>query len=79
VAEFSETIRIFPNPTCDIVYISGLKHPATLDVYHVSGLPVYQNITIPSGTFKLSISKPGLYLFRITDKTGILERKVIIE
>lgn len=69
--------EIFPNPADGLVHLR-MDQPCELSIYDIMGRQI---ITYPiqdlSTTIDISDLKPGVYLFKITGKSGSVTRKVL--
>ena len=77
----NSSIKIFPNPTSDIITVSG-KNINSIEVLNVQGQKIneYKNKTnLKKIVIDLSNNSYGVYLLKIKTKDGILLEKVILE
>ncbi|RLD40828.1 MAG: hypothetical protein DRI86_14555 [Bacteroidetes bacterium] len=75
------SIKIFPNPTTDIITVSG-KNINSIEVLNVQGQKIneYKNKTnLKNIVIDLSNNSYGVYLLKIKTKDGILLEKVVLE
>lgn len=81
-----ESLRVYPNPFLDKIYISFSNNTAghiKLDVYNSIGMPVEQlyDAWLPEGNhdFHFNGADPGsgIYLIRLTTDRGVLSRKIL--
>ena len=70
-----ESIRLFPNPTNDIIHIEGLEEPTDVSIYNAIGVRV-KTLTI-DGRHDISVSElpAGLYLVRIGNHVAKFVKK----
>ncbi|CDF79083.1 alginate lyase (PL7) [Formosa agariphila KMM 3901] len=69
-------ITLSPNPTSDIVNISGAEMYNTLQVYDQLGKLVMQR-TITDGAINISHLSSGLYIFRLSGASQSINKRVI--
>lgn len=75
-------LKIYPNPTADRIYISGIKTPTILELYAMDGRKVMvQKMDIDGGLnlftdFRLS---PGIYALRLESKGQFITKKIVVE
>jgi len=74
-------ISIYPNPTCDRLFIESNSDIPFLNVYSVSSQKRKQVINLPSGvnTINTDDLAPGIYMIQIKTKAEIVTKKIIIE
>jgi len=75
----NESVKLFPNPVTDGFRINGLEGNATLSISDLNGrLQFTKDIT---GKEYISISSlpNGVYIVRVTNVSGIIEKKLIKE
>lgn len=71
-------IRIFPNPASDEINIAGLKCPALVAVYDLSGkLLIVQNVTAP--ILNVGALHAGLYFVEVLTENGRVVERFIKE
>ena len=74
-------MQIYPNPTSDVVIISGSESfaSATLEITDISGKIVYSDNEIKGSEIKvdLSLLSSGTYMLRVIDQENIYLSKVI--
>lgn len=75
------TLRLFPNPTSELVYIESNQAIMRIEILQVSGtrMLLNQNINALSSGINVSALPPGLYLVQIfLDNGERLSRKLVI-
>lgn len=77
----ADHIRIYPNPTSDVVNISGLGKESHVEVIDLVGNTVFQeNTNAASYKIDLSNNAKGMYIYKIFDGTQQLKTgKIIVE
>jgi len=70
---------IYPNPAKGLIHITGLAQGAKLDIIPVTGADGYKDLSAMNGTVDLNYLKRGVYIVRITDKTYVTHRIIIVE
>jgi hypothetical protein len=77
----SSEIRVYPNPSSEIVCINGLKGaPANVEVFDARGVLVYQDRNTTSQlSFAVSDFATGVYTIRITTNEGFYSSRLIVE
>lgn len=67
----NKTIRCFPNPTKDVIYITGLSNDreeeVTLSIIDIKGTCLQSIKTNENGAFDISSYDKGIYFIKITD------------
>ncbi|MEO6347358.1 MAG: endonuclease, partial [Aquaticitalea sp.] len=72
------SINIYPNPTTNRIYLSGISKPTKVDVFSVDGRQL-KNYQFDSNTsLDLNLSS-GLYVLKITSEGKSLTRKIVVE
>lgn len=71
--ELSPTIRIYPNPTIDTIYIDGISSKASILIYNVEG----KLIDMVEGVSRITLPQKGVYFLQIQDGNSIITQKVI--
>jgi surface protein len=68
-------ISIYPNPTDNYLFIEGNKNPISISIYNLLGAEVISK----SNTGKIDVSKlsNGVYIIKISDGIGQIDRKFI--
>ncbi|MDF1673255.1 MAG: S8 family serine peptidase [Vicingaceae bacterium] len=72
-------LSIFPNPTNNIVNVSGLENAQQLTLLDVTGKVVYNNTSISTNniTIDISAASKGLYFLQIKTDSGIESYKIV--
>jgi len=68
-------VTIYPNPTDNYLFIEGNKNPISISIYNLLGAEVISK----SNTDKIDVSElsNGVYIIRISDGIGQIDRKLI--
>ncbi len=61
-------IRVFPNPTYDILYIRGLSTVKNLEIISLNGALLYQDQITGNTSVDISEYPAGIYLIKLDDK-----------
>ena len=70
--------QLFPNPSRDVVYISGITHQVDIQIFDISGKEVINtNQTNNKNGIDTSNLSGGIYFVRINDGENIITRKLI--
>ncbi|HXP51707.1 MAG TPA: choice-of-anchor tandem repeat GloVer-containing protein [Bacteroidia bacterium] len=66
-------IRVYPNPSYNIFYFETQNNESAVDIYNVLGEKVYSTFNIQHLTFSIDLSNEpsGIYIYKITDKSGM--------
>ncbi|WP_290698375.1 endonuclease [Lacinutrix sp.] len=79
VTEFStETIKLYPNPVNNQLFISGNKQEYTISIFSSEGRLVLNSIINNNSAINLDLSS-GLYVVKINTENETLTKKIIIE
>lgn len=71
-----ETIKIYPNPTTDIVYIDNLPNNSTIELYNTSGMLIKKSNN--KDILNMSELETGVYYIRIiNDNNKNITKKII--
>lgn len=72
-------LNIFPNPTNNVINVSGLENAQQLTLLDVTGKVVYINSNIATNTVSIDISAAsnGLYFLQIKTDSGIESYKIV--
>jgi C1A family cysteine protease len=73
----ADKINLFPNPASDKIHVSGLDHPANLEIFDASGISLQSITNYTGGDISLSEMEKGIYFIRIQNETLIVIRKVV--
>ena len=72
------SIRVYPNPTSDVLYISGWKDIENIEIYDISGRILLKQQKAASYINTTTLTS-GVYILKVVLKTGTtLEQKIII-
>ena len=78
-----EDVRVYPNPTSDLLNIelpwTGNSQPATIKLYSINGMLLYQEDISGSSTIQLSglNLSPGVYLLRVQMENQVQTKKIV--
>ncbi|MFD2823715.1 T9SS type A sorting domain-containing protein [Lacinutrix iliipiscaria] len=61
--------QVYPNPTKNLIQISGLKEQTAYEVYNTNGLVVLKGNLMPNETVSLSALSSGMYFFRLHNRS----------
>ena len=76
----SNTIALYPNPCSRQFVVSCPKSARTIEVYDLSGSLIYSNTDCePTFTVNTSTWASGMYMVRITDKSGKVHNKKVVK
>ncbi|MEO8772780.1 MAG: endonuclease [Gelidibacter sp.] len=78
----SMNFKIYPNPTRDRIYISGIKNKTQLELYAMDGRKVMVQWLIADQSFNLSSDfglAPGVYALRLDSKGESMTKKIVVE
>ena len=62
-------VKLYPNPTKDVVYLSTNEENLHADVYNASGTKVLSG-KLTGNTINISKLQAGIYFIKITKKSG---------
>jgi len=66
----SNNIAVYPNPTSNLLFISGLTQPETIDIYNVTGQKILQTeVNANNNSITISQLTNGLYFLKLKDTT----------
>lgn len=71
----SDNITLYPNPTNDVLFITGLDASSKYTVLTASGKVIYQNMT--NSQLDLSSFAEGVYLLRVEHNGKVITHKVV--
>lgn len=71
-------IVIYPNPSAGKITILGLPEESTLAIYSLEGRRVMKTSVKINTTLDLNLS-PGVYLVKISSKSGSVVKKIVVE
>lgn len=73
-------IKLFPNPTNNLVYINGLNNNCDVYIYDVSGRNVgTQNVSVENNAIDLTQFSKGIYTLTIKNNSETVTKKVIVQ
>ena len=73
-----EEIDIFPNPTADIINITGLSHPAEVRLFSIQG-QLLKTVHQVESTIDVSDLPTGVYFVNLTTGMESVVRKIVID
>jgi formylglycine-generating enzyme len=73
-----DVLSFYPNPTSDLIHLSGFVDVRSLDVLNMHGTILLHQID-PTGTLSLQSFPDGTYLLRIASHTNILVQKLQVK
>jgi len=73
--EFINSIKLYPNPVIDKLFIQGLSNPTKISVYNILGKLVFSKTT--SSEINVSNLQNGIYILKIVDEQKNIVRKFI--
>lgn len=71
-----EHIAIYPNPANSIITVNGIKDPATMELYSLSGELILSEVMLQQNTIGLSHLTNGLYYYRIITPNSVYTGKI---
>jgi hypothetical protein len=71
-------VSIVPNPSHDFIEIMGLNHQASVEIYSVAGIQMYNGIYKPNEKLLLPLSS-GMYLIKIKEDEKSVIKKLFIK
>lgn len=75
----SDDIIIYPNPANDFIYIENAEN-TSVEIYNLLGaIVISKSITQNRELFSLDGLTKGSYLIKVTDSSGLINRKVVIK
>lgn len=76
-----KSITIYPNPTSEVLQISGIEHTEIESVifYDMSGKNVLSKDTLQSNTVDISMLSKGTYFLKITTTNGIIITEKVVK
>ena len=75
---FVDEICAFPNPTSDIITITGLTEPVQVKIYSIQGQLV-KSANQVQNTIDVSDLVEGIYILNLTSNKGRIVRKIVVE
>lgn len=70
------TIDLFPNPTSDIIYITGLSQPAEVMLYSIQGR-LLKTVDQVESTIDISDLPAGVYILNLTSGDQVLRERIV--
>lgn len=76
-----DLIQVYPNPSSDVVYFSGLKNDYyNVQIFDLTGATIHQGVVSElNNTMNLSGIKSGMYLVRIEGKNRSISKRIILK
>lgn len=75
-------LKIYPNPTKDLIYISGIKNNVQIELFAMDGRKVMDQYAHSDRAFNLVSDvglSPGIYALRIKSEGEFMTKKIVIE
>jgi len=72
------TLNIYPNPSSDMINLTGLKNAAIVKIYNSVGVLVYEQRNINKNVNIASLTK-GIYFVKIDDGKQVITKKIVKE
>ena len=69
------SLKIFPNPTEDILFIKGNKNLMSVSIYNMLGKEVLSKMN--TNNIDVKVLPKGVYIIKISDDVGQINRKFI--
>ena len=70
-----DTVKLYPNPVNDILYISGQSEKYNIEIYSLTGQKLNQYFNVSK--IDMSLFSNGVYLIKISDQNSISTKRVI--
>jgi hypothetical protein len=70
-------ITVYPNPATDAFHIVGLSNVVTITLTDISGRKVLQQQVTDKVAVRINTLPKGIYILKIKNSEGIVERKVV--
>lgn len=70
-------VVIYPNPSSDVLQLSGIKGHATVFIFDLSGKLLYSDMADENHSVRIDHLKAGLYMLRVLSDQRIWEQKFI--
>ncbi len=78
----NDELKIYPNPSDGIIYISSamLQTASIVKVYDISGRILYKELHQQQGTLKLDLNHPeaGLYFVEVQSENDVVVKKLVL-
>ena len=71
-----EDISIFPNPSSDIINITGLTQPADVELYSIQG-KLQKAVNQVESTIDISDLPAGIYILNLTSGDKVLRERIV--
>lgn len=76
----NDAITVYPNPGSGEFHFSGLEKGNCIEIFDMMGKLIFQSTQNYNQLINLEEQKKGIYLYRITDKTKLIQQgKICIE
>ena len=72
------SINVYPNPTTDFIYLSGVESGTQVSIFDVTGQPIYQG-TYTNAPISIADKPKGLYNIKLTTPENTQYIKVIVQ
>lgn len=71
---------VYPNPARETIYVSGIEQEATLQLFSVLGVKVFEFRTVTNqAVLDVSNLMNGIYVLKVQQQRGNFEKKIIID
>jgi hypothetical protein len=77
INQFNENLKIFPNPTNNILFLSNISSISKIELYNLSGSLLKSYINFDSNYIDLDPCNSGQYILRIITNTTIINYLII--
>lgn len=76
-----KSIAIYPNPTSNVIQISGIEHTDIKSVifYDINGRNVFSKDTLQNNTVDISMLSKGTYILKLTTSDGIIINEKVVK
>lgn len=73
-----ESVKVFPNPASEYLYVSGIENNTNVAIYTISGQKVYGSLV--QNNDQISINFPaGVYFVNVTTSEKSITKKIIVK
>jgi hypothetical protein len=80
ILEVNPDIVLYPNPTTDILRLSGINEDANVTILDLSGvLKMEKTVTSKDNSLKIASLSEGIYIVRIQDETSVKVMKIAVK
>jgi hypothetical protein len=80
ILEVNPDIVLYPNPTTDILRLSGINEDANVTILDLSGvLKMEKTVTSKDNSLKIASLNEGIYIVRIQDETSVKVMKIAVK